>query len=171
MSGPFDIPDLPPAVALHRGGIPGRIPHDLVALAWIDRRPRRRRLVTVHDEGFFVDLPEATALEQGDCFELADGRLIEVVAAEEPLVQVTGDLPRLAWHLGSRHVPCQTEPRRLLLRPDPGLEALLEALGATLARVSEPFAPEPGPAHHHEPPAAPGPVAHRLPARGPFDPG
>jgi hypothetical protein len=30
-------------------------------------------------------------VEQGDCFELTDGRLIEVIAAEEPVLVVTGD--------------------------------------------------------------------------------
>ena len=57
-------------------------------LAHHERLLRRRRLVTVHDEGFLVDLPRTTAVAQGDAFELEDGRLIDVVAAEEPLIEV-----------------------------------------------------------------------------------
>lgn len=145
MTGPFDTPDLPHAVALHRRGQgPDRTAYDLVVLSYDERILRRRRLVTVHDEGFFVDLPQTTGLDQGDRFELADGRLIDVIAAEEELLEVKGDLPRLCWHIGNRHTPCQFEPDRLLIRKDHVLEAMLRQLGATLRHVSEPFDPEGG---------------------------
>ena len=36
-----------------------------------------------------------------------DGSRIAVVAAAEPLLEVRGDLARLAWHIGTRHTPCQ----------------------------------------------------------------
>ena len=145
MSGPFDTPDLPPAVRLHRRAeAPAAAPYDLVVLAYDERLLRRRRLVTVHDEGFLVDLPQVTGLDHGDRFELADGRTIEVIAAEEELVEVTGDLPRLAWHIGNRHTPCTIEPGRLLIRRDHVLEAMLAHLGAGLRPVSEPFTPEGG---------------------------
>lgn len=179
MSGPFDTPDLPPAVQLHRGGLPGRMPYDLVVLPHDARLVRRQRLVTVHDEGFFVDLAGPAPLHHRDVFELADGRLIEVIAADEPLVEITGPaLPRIAWHLGGRHVPCQIETTRILARRDPALEALLAQLGAQLTAVSEPFEPEDGPLYDHGPrthampgrPAGAGTVEHHLPPGGPFDP-
>lgn len=137
--------DLPPATevipATKRGPI---LPYDLVVLGYDQRFLRRKRLVTVHDEGFLVDLPETVNITQGDCFRLTDGRLIEVISAEENLLAVTGDLPRLAWHIGNRHTPCQIEPTRLLIREDHVLEAMLKQLGATVKRVSEPFTPEGG---------------------------
>ena len=122
----------------------GRIAHDLVTLTYDERFLRRKRLSTVHDLGFLVNLPETLSLNHGDCFQLDDGRLIEVIAAEEPVVVVTGDLPRLAWHIGNRHTPCQIEATRLLIAQDHVIEAMLVQLGATLSRAIEPFTPEGG---------------------------
>jgi len=137
--------DLPPATALVPASRRGpQLPYDQVVLGYDERFLRRKRLVTVHGEGFLVDLPETTNLTEGDCFRLADGRLVEVISAEEPLLQVTGDLPRLAWHIGNRHTPCQIEADRLLIRVDHVLEAMLKQLGATVTKVSEPFTPEGG---------------------------
>jgi urease accessory protein len=137
--------DLPPATevipATKRGPI---LPYDLVVLGYDQRFLRRKRLVTVHEEGFLVDLPETVNIVEGDCFRLTDGRLIEVISAEEKLLAVTGDLPRLAWHIGNRHTPCQIEAGRLLIREDHVLEAMLRQLGATVTKVREPFTPEGG---------------------------
>lgn len=135
--------DLPPARRVKRQG-DWTGAHDLVVLGHADRTLRRRRLETVHDEGFLADLAETTCLNHGDALELEDGRLIEVIAAEEPVFVVTGDLPRLAWHIGNRHIPCQVEPDRLLVPRDPALAEVLSPLGASLAPALEPFAPESG---------------------------
>jgi urease accessory protein len=119
--------------------------YDLVVLAYDERLLRRKRLTTVHDESFLVDLPTVTNLDDHWGFELDDGRTIHVVAAEEYLVQITGpDLLRYTWHIGNRHTPCQIEPARLLIRRDPVLETMLTGLGATLTHISEPFTPEGG---------------------------
>ncbi len=137
-------PDLPPARALRRAPL-GSTPYDVVVLRHDERLLRRRRLVTAHDEGFLVDLPTTSGLDQGDAFELSDGRLIEVIAAEEPLLEVRGpDLPRLAWHLGNRHAPCQIERDRLLIQRDHVLRDMLARLGADVREVSEAFIPEGG---------------------------
>ncbi|MGL4237569.1 urease accessory protein UreE [Tabrizicola sp.] len=119
--------------------------HGVVVLGYDERVLRRKRLVTAHDEGFLVDLPTVTNLDEYWGFLLEDGRAIQIVAAEESLVQITGpDLLRYAWHIGNRHTPCQIEAGRLLIRRDHVLEAMLTGLGATLASVSEPFTPEGG---------------------------
>jgi urease accessory protein len=84
-------------------------------------------------------------LDHGDALVLEDGRFIEVIAAEEPLLQITGDdLVRLAWHVGNRHTPCQIEKERLLIQSDPVIGHMLEHLGAKVTPVSEPFIPEGG---------------------------
>jgi urease accessory protein len=54
-----------------------------------------------------VDLPETVSLDAGDALEAEAASLVEMAAAPEPLLRVTGDLPRLAWHIGNRHTPCQ----------------------------------------------------------------
>ena len=93
---------------------------------------------------FVADLAHTTTLGHGDAFELPDGRRIEVIAAPEPLLEVTGDLARLAWHIGNRHAPCRIEAHRLLVRDDPVMADMLRCLGATVRPVAEPFEPEGG---------------------------
>ncbi len=91
-----------------------------------------------------MDLPRTTRLEHGDALELADGRLIAVIAAEEPLLEVRGDLPRLAWHIGNRHAPCEIRADHLLVPSDRVMARMLEKLGARVVEVSLPFNPEGG---------------------------
>ncbi|MGV6812011.1 MAG: urease accessory protein UreE [Brevirhabdus sp.] len=106
---------------------------------------RRKRLTTSDGFAFVVDLPKTTSLEHGDALELHDGDLVEIRAANEPVLIITGeDLVRLAWHIGNRHTPCQIEPRRLLIRNDPVIGHMLEHLGAKLENAVEPFTPEGG---------------------------
>ncbi|MBC7477714.1 MAG: urease accessory protein UreE [Pseudorhodobacter sp.] len=136
--------------------------YGVVVLGYDARLLRRKRLVTTEGEGFLVDLPAVTNLDDFWGFQLDDGRCIQVLPAEEPLLQITGDLSRLAWHIGNRHTPCQIEPDRLLIRQDHVLEAMLRQLGAQVALVTEPFTPEGGAygtgrtmGHSHGPEAEP----------------
>ncbi len=115
-----------------------------IALDYEARFLRRRRLVADDGTAFLVDLVRTVSLNHGDAFVLEDGRLVAVVAAPEPLLEVTGDLVRLAWHIGNRHTPCQIGPERLLIARDPVLADMLARLGAGLAEVEAPFTPEGG---------------------------
>ena len=118
---------------------------DRVTLTYEERFLRRKVLRTVAGRKFLVDLEQTTSVDDGDAFELEDGHLVEVNAAEEALLQVTGgNLPRLAWHIGNRHTPCQIEKDRLLIQRDHVIQAMLTHLGATVAEVREPFLPEGG---------------------------
>jgi len=140
------MPDLPAARHILRAAdADARKPHGVVVLDYDARFLRRKRLVTEGGEGFLVNLPETTSLEAHDRLELDDGRLIEVLPADEPLMIVTGpELSRYAWHIGNRHTPCQIEATRLLIREDHVLEAMLSHLGASVLRAIEPFTPEGG---------------------------
>jgi urease accessory protein len=121
----------------------------------------RRRMAMVSDGGiaFLLDLPEAHRLREGDAILLSDGRLLEVRAKPEPLVAVSGrdaaHLLALAWQIGNRHLPCQIEANRLLLRRDHVVEAMLRELGAQVEPVEAAFDPEGGAyggtqgGHHH----------------------
>jgi urease accessory protein len=135
--------DLPAAHQLRRAGTWGNAV-DQVVLSYEERFLRRKRLVTARDQGFLVSLDETVSVAHGDAFELDDGRLIAVVAAAEPVLVVTGDLPRLAWHIGNRHTPCQIEAGRLLIRQDHVLEAMLRQMGANVSHRMEAFMPEGG---------------------------
>lgn len=116
-----------------------------VTLTYEDRFLRRKVLSSLDDIRFIADLAQTTSVDHGDAFELSDGRLIEVVAAPEDLLEVTGpDLPRLAWHIGNRHTPCQIEEQRLLIKHDHVIRDMLGRIGASVREVSEPFTPEGG---------------------------
>lgn len=115
-----------------------------ITLGYDARFLRRKRLETDAGEGFLVDLAETVSLDHGDAFRLDDGRLVQVHAAEEPLLEIRGDLPRLAWHIGNRHTPCQIGADRLLIRADAVLAGMLRGLGAEVAETMGPFRPEGG---------------------------
>ena len=134
---------LPPAHGIRRAPLP-RAAHDLVTLNYHERLIRRKRLVTAHDESFVVDLAETVSLDHGDALVLTDGRLIEVIAAPEALMRVTGDLPRLAWHIGNRHAPCQIMPDALVLQRDKVMRGMLTGLGAEVTDIDAPFTPDGG---------------------------
>lgn len=110
----------------------------------------RRRIVLNGDHGLqcLLDLPEAVQLRDGDGLALEDGRIIEVLAAPEALLEVTGKGPehllQLAWHLGNRHLAAQISGDKLLIRHDHVIAHMLEHLGATVRRVILPFDPEGG---------------------------
>lgn len=106
---------------------------------------RRRALTTDDGTRVVIDLPDARVLTDGEVITATDGTRVTIRAAAEDLLEVTGPaLPRIAWHIGNRHTPCQVEADRLLIQRDPVLRDMLEKLGATLRDVCEPFAPEGG---------------------------
>ena len=121
---------------------------DTVTLAYDDRF--RRRIALTGDAGldFLLDLPEPTDLRHGDRLALSDGRQVEVRAAPEPLMRATATDPlhlaRLAWHVGNRHLPCEIAEDAITLRRDHVIAAMLRGLGAEVADVVAPFAPEGG---------------------------
>jgi urease accessory protein len=129
---------------VHRAGQWPRLATARVVLGYDARFLRRKRLITVAGEGFMVDLADTTNLLAGDAFELTDGRLVEIAAALEPVLIVTGDLTRLAWHIGNRHTPCQIEADRLVIRADAVLADMLRGLGAVVTAAEAPFTPEGG---------------------------
>ena len=118
---------------------------DICVLTYDERFIRRKVIKTVNDEDLLVDLPQTTSLRGGDAFELTDGRIFEVCAAEEELYAVTGkNLVQLAWHIGNRHTPCQIEDDRLLIQRDKVIGHMLVHLGAKVTEVYAPFDPEGG---------------------------
>ncbi len=135
--------DLPGAHKLRRAGTWADA-FDQVVLSYDERFLRRKRLVTSGGAGFLVSLEETVSVAHGDAFELDDGRLIKVIAAEEPVLVITGDLPRLAWHIGNRHTPCQIEAGWLAIRQDHVLEAMLRQMGANVSHRMAAFTPEGG---------------------------
>ena len=123
-------------------------PADTVVLDFDDRHRRRMAMTGTRGLEFLLDLENAVALRGGDALVLEDGRLVEVVAAPEPLAEIRGSDPqhlvRLAWHLGNRHLPTQITARGLRIRRDHVIEAMVQGLGARIIEIEAPFDPEGG---------------------------
>ena len=117
----------------------------IITLDYEGRFLRRKRLVTDEGEAFLVELPETVSLSATDGFILDDRRIIAIRPKPEPLLKITHNhLPRIAWHIGNRHTPCQIEQHYLLIQQDHVIENMLELLGATIEKLEAPFTPEGG---------------------------
>ena len=123
-------------------------PADTVVLEFDDRHRRRLAMTGTRGLEFLLDLPEVIALRGGDALVLEDGRLVEVVAAAEPLVEIRCTDPmhmvRIAWHLGNRHLPTQLMNKGLRIRRDHVIEDMVRGLGARVIEIEAPFDPEGG---------------------------
>ena len=123
-------------------------PADSVVLEFDERYRRRFVMTGVGGLAFLLDLPEAAMLRGGDGLRLEDGRIVEVLAAPEPLAEIRAAdalaLMRVAWHLGNRHLPTELTPKALRIRRDPVIEDMAKGLGARVTPVEAPFNPEGG---------------------------
>ena len=123
-------------------------PTDSVVLEFDERYRRRFVMTGVGGLAFLLDLPEAAMLRGGDGLRLEDGRVVEVLAAPEPLAEIRAAdglaLMRVAWHLGNRHLPTELTPKSLRIRRDPVIEDMAHRLGARIIPVEAPFNPEGG---------------------------
>jgi urease accessory protein len=134
-------------------------PADTVVLDYDERYRRRVAMSGVRGLTFLLDLPEAVMLRAGDGLELTDGRIVEVVAAPEPLAEIraadAAAITRIAWHLGNRHLPTELTRKALRIRRDPVIEEMARGLGAQVIAIDAPFNPEGGayasaPVHGHD---------------------
>jgi urease accessory protein len=148
------------AITVHtRGHWPDEAAVDTVTLPFLDRHRRRIRLVADSGTPFLLDLARAQHLTEGDGLEFDNGSYIRVRSAAEPVIEIAadspGDLLRIAWHLGNRHLPLQALEGRLRVRSEPVIAALVEGLGGRITRLAAPFDPEigayAGADHSHEP--------------------
>ena len=137
-------------------------PADSVVLDFDERYRRRFAMTGVRGLKFLLDLNEATMLRGGDGLKLDDGRIVEVVAAPEPLTEIRASdaatLMRLAWHLGNRHLPTELLAKALRIRRDAVIEEMVRGLGGRAIALEAPFNPEGG-AYVHAP-APPGERAY-----------
>jgi urease accessory protein len=119
----------------------------------LDWKTRQQQLFEATDSlghPLAVELPHGSALHDGDVLVGADGSLVRVKAAAQPLLAVTAcpdhgtpvDLLRAAYQLGSRHVALALQADRLLLEPDPALADLLRGQHLIVTETSGGFDPE-----------------------------
>lgn len=121
---------------------------DTLILDYAQRSARHISVSGVKGGAHEIALHAPVRLRTDDVLELDDGRLVEVVAAPEPLLEARAAdlaaLARLAWQLGDRHVLVQVLTNRLRVRRDATSEALLTSLGAKVTAIEAPFDPEGG---------------------------
>ncbi len=104
------------------------------------------RLASGEEVGIFLE--RGTVLRGGDKLAANDGRIVEVVAAAEAVMEVYSADPlalaRAAYHLGNRHVAVQLQPGLLRFAKDHVLEGMINGMGLTVAEALAPFEPEGG---------------------------
>jgi urease accessory protein len=122
----------------------------------LDHEGRNRRRVALRGDGgldFLLDLDRATALNDGDAVRLEDGRLIQVRAAPQRLLEVRAENPlrllRVAYHVGNRHAPAEITADAVYVEEDHVLAEMVRGQGCTATAVMRPFQPERG-AYEHE---------------------
>jgi urease accessory protein len=123
-----------------------------------DRRFRRRIVLqTVLGAEVLIDLPQAVRLRDGDGLLVGAG-VVRVCAQPEDLMEIhahdDGNLIRIAWHLGNRHLPMQLMLNCIRIRADHVIGEMVEGLGGHVETIQAPFDPEAGAysgggRHHH----------------------
>ena len=84
-----------------------------------------------------------------------------------------GELVRIAWHLGNRHLPVQLLDDRIRIRADHVIEEMVEGLGGHVEQIEAPFDPEAGAyaggiaPHHDDDDGHPTPADEARTARDP----
>ena len=140
------------------------------------REKSRLRATLASGEDVAVFTVRGTVMRHGDLMLGNDGRVIEVIAADEPTYKVECDsalnLLRCAFHLGNRHTQAQVSDGFLRIRKDPVLKEMLQGLGAVVTEEQASFEPESGAyggGHHHgaddghpHNPLAPIPLRQRI---------
>jgi urease accessory protein len=121
------------------------------------RENSRLRTALSSGEEVAIFTVRGTVLRNNDLLRGDDGRVVRIIAAQEPTYRVTchtsHNLLRCAFHLGNRHTQTQVGEGFLRILQDNVLEEMLEGLGATVTAENAQFEPEAGAysggGHHH----------------------
>jgi urease accessory protein len=122
----------------------------------LDHEGRQRRRIALQAEGgleFLLDLDKAAVLNDGDALKLEDGRLVQVKAAPQPLLEIRAENPlrlmRIAWHIGNRHTAAEITTDAIYIEDDHVLAEMVRGQGGTATPVMRAFQPERG-AYEHD---------------------
>jgi urease accessory protein len=122
----------------------------------LDHEGRNRRRIALKGDGgleVLLDLDKATALNDGDALKLEDGRLVQVKAAPQRLLEIRAENPvrllRIAWHIGNRHAPAEVTADAIYIEDDHVLAEMVRGQGGAATPVTRPFQPERG-AYEHD---------------------
>lgn len=126
---------------------------DVVTLAFAEREKARQRVRLESGENVAVNLKRGSVMRGGDHLMTDAGRCVLVKCASENVSTVTtdGDLVRIAYHLGNRHVSLELGENWVRYLEDYVLDEMVVELGGTVHHESAPFEPESGAyGHHHD---------------------
>lgn len=106
----------------------------------------RARLDSGEEIGLFLE--RGSLLRAGDKLAGDDGRIIEVAAGPEAVMEARHADPvrlaKAAYHLGNRHVPVQVGDGFLRFGRDHVLGDMVRGLGLAVSEIEAPFEPESG---------------------------
>jgi urease accessory protein len=112
------------------------------------RQKSRLRVTLDNGEEAGLILDRGAILRGGDKLLADDGRIVEVIAAQETVSTVRCDDPwqlaRASYHLGNRHVALQIGAGWLRYRHDHVLDDMVRGLGFSVVVENAPFEPEAG---------------------------
>jgi urease accessory protein len=119
-----------------------------------DARSKSRLLLKLDNgEQAALVVERGRLLRGGDRVRTLDGREVQIIAAEESLLEASSDdaaaIAKAAFHLGNRHVAVQVMANRLRFLNDHVLEEMVKGLGLKVAPLLAPFEPEGGAYGHH----------------------
>ncbi len=119
-----------------------------LVLPYDSRENSRLRTALTSGEEVAIFTERGTILRNNDLLKGDDGRVVQVIAAEEPTYRVTCgtslDLLRCTFHLGNRHTQTEVGEGFLRISQDSVLRRMLEGLGATVVEENAKFEPESG---------------------------
>ena len=135
---------------------------DRVHLTFEARSKSRLLLTLENGERAALVVERGRVLHSGDRVRTEDGREVEIIAAEEPLLEASSNdallIARTAYHLGNRHVALQVLPGRLRFLKDHVFAAMVRKLGLEVEELQAAFEPEGGAYGHHHAHGSPGPL-------------
>lgn len=126
---------------------------DKPATEWLplpfeSRCKSRLRAALESGEEIGLFLPRGTVLRGGNRLLGNDGRIVEVVASAEKLMEARSDDPMLvtkaAYHLGNRHVAVELRKGCVRFGNDHVLGEMVRGLGLPVVELIAPFEPESG---------------------------
>jgi urease accessory protein len=133
--------------------------NDQLILPFDLRQKSRLRVKLASGRDAALMLDRGTILRGGDKLQAENGEVVEIVAANQAVTDVTAPsaqaLMCAAYHLGNRHVPLQVGDGWLRLEQDHVLNEMLTGLGMSTHNLLAPFEPEAGAyggghRHHHD---------------------
>jgi urease accessory protein len=119
-----------------------------LVLPFDSRTKSRLRVRTESGEELGIFLERGAVLRGGELLEADDGRIIQVISAEEDVSTVHSNdaypLARVSYHLGNRHVPLQITSTWVRYQHDHVLDEMVQGLGLKVVVERAAFEPESG---------------------------